>query len=62
MTRSSAWVPAALTPVFDVGGLGAGALGVPFRTFLVAVWLGRLVRFAILAYIAIEFDALALLS
>ena len=51
-----------LNPVFDVGGLGAGALGVPFRTFLIAVWLGRIVRFAILAYIAIEFDALALLS
>ncbi|MGH2378118.1 MAG: VTT domain-containing protein [Candidatus Limnocylindria bacterium] len=47
-----------LNPVFDVGGLGAGALGVPFRTFLVAVWLGRLVRFSILAYIAIEFGLL----
>lgn len=43
-----------LNPVFDVSGLGAGALGVPFRTFLIAVWLGRMVRFAILAYLAIS--------
>jgi membrane protein YqaA with SNARE-associated domain len=48
-----------LNPVFDVGGLGAGALGVPFRTFFVAVWLGRMVRFAILAVLAIGFGALA---
>jgi len=47
-----------LNPVFDVGGLGAGALGVPFRTFLIAVWLGRIVRFAILAYVAIQFGLL----
>lgn len=49
-----------LNPVFDVGGLGAGALGVPFRTFLIAVWLGRMVRFAILAVLAIGFGALTL--
>lgn len=49
-----------LNPVFDVGGLGAGALGVPFRTFLIAVWLGRIVRFAILAAIAIGFSAITL--
>jgi len=48
-----------LNPVFDVGGLMAGALGVPFRTFLIAVWLGRIVRFAIIAYLAINFDLLA---
>jgi membrane protein YqaA with SNARE-associated domain len=47
-----------LNPVFDVGGVMAGALGVPFRTFLIAVWLGRIIRFAILAYIAIEFGLL----
>lgn len=41
-----------LNPVFDVGGLAAGALGVPYRLFLLAVGLGRLVRFAILAALA----------
>jgi membrane protein YqaA with SNARE-associated domain len=49
-----------LNPVFDVGGLLAGALGVPFRTFLIAVWLGRIIRFAILAYIALNFEAFGL--
>ena len=49
-----------LSPVFDVAGLGAGALGVPFRTFLVAVWLGRLVRFAIIAAIGIGIAGLSL--
>lgn len=51
-----------LNPVFDVGGLFAGALGVPFRTFLIAVWLGRIIRFAIIAYLAIQFDLLAVLG
>lgn len=49
-----------LNPVFDIGGFAAGTLGVPFRTFLVAVWLGRTVRFAILAYLAIQLDMFAL--
>lgn len=47
---------APLNPVFDVGGAVAGAVGVPFRTFFAAVFLGRIVRFTILAYIAINFD------
>lgn len=41
-----------LNPVFDVGGFGAGALGVSFRTFFVAVLLGRVVRFTVIALIA----------
>jgi membrane protein YqaA with SNARE-associated domain len=41
-----------LNPVFDVGGLAAGALGISFRTFFVAVFLGRIVRFTVIALIA----------
>ena len=41
-----------LNPVFDAGGLGAGALGIRFRTFFVPVLLGRMVRFAIIAALA----------
>lgn len=44
-----------LNPVFDVGGLAAGALGISFRTFFVAVWLGRIARFTIMALIAFGF-------
>lgn len=41
-----------LNPVFDVGGLAAGALGISFRTFFVAVFLGRVIRFTVIAAIA----------
>lgn len=41
-----------LNPVFDAGGLGAGALGIRFRAFFFPVLLGRIVRFAIIAAIA----------
>lgn len=41
-----------LNPVFDVGGAIAGALGVRYTTFLVAVLLGRIVRFTIIALLA----------
>ena len=41
-----------LNPVFDVGGVAAGALGISFRTFFVAVFLGRIVRFTVIALIA----------
>ena len=41
-----------LNPVFDAGGLGAGALGIRFRTFFIPVLLGRMVRFAIIAALA----------
>ena len=36
-------------PFFDVAGLTAGSLGVPFPIFAVAVFLGRVVRMLILA-------------
>ena len=43
-----------LNPVFDVGGFGAGALGIRFKTFFTAVALGRIVRFALIAYLGIH--------
>jgi len=49
-----------LNPVFDVGGLGAGALGISFKTFFVAVFLGRIVRFTVIALVA--FGVLGALS
>jgi membrane protein YqaA with SNARE-associated domain len=36
---------APINPAFDVAGLAAGALGVPYWLFFVAVFLGRLIRF-----------------
>lgn len=38
-------------PLFDVAGLTAGALGLPFRLFFVAVLLGRMIRMTIFALI-----------
>lgn len=35
-------------PLFDVGGIAAGALGIPFRVFFLSVFVARLVRFTIL--------------
>jgi len=49
-----------LNPVFDVGGLGAGALGISLRTFFIAVFVGRIVRFAIIAAIAFGLVSLAM--
>ena len=46
-----------LNPVFDIGGFGAGALGIRFRTFFVAVFLGRIVRFTALAYLGAHMAA-----
>ena len=39
-----------LNPLFDVAGLAAGALGIPYRIFFWSVFIGRLVRFAILVW------------
>jgi membrane protein YqaA with SNARE-associated domain len=36
-------------PAFDVAGITAGAMGLPYWIFLVAVFLARLVRFGIIA-------------
>jgi membrane protein YqaA with SNARE-associated domain len=41
-----------LNPVFDAGGLGAGALGIRFPVFFIPVLLGRIIRFAIIALVA----------
>ena len=35
-------------PLFDVGGIAAGALGIPYRVFFWSVLAARLVRFSIL--------------
>jgi membrane protein YqaA with SNARE-associated domain len=38
-------------PIFDVGGLAAGAVGVPYRVFFVAVFAARLVRLAVIVWL-----------
>ena len=38
-------------PLFDIGGLVAGALRMPIWRFLLSVWLGKSLRFALLATI-----------
>jgi membrane protein YqaA with SNARE-associated domain len=38
-------------PVFDVGGLAAGAVGVPYRLFFSAVFAARLVRIAAIVWL-----------
>ena len=38
-------------PVFDVGGLIAGALRMPAWRFILGAWLGKSLRFVMLAYI-----------
>lgn len=35
-------------PLFDIGGIAAGALGIPFKVFFLSVLAARLVRFTIL--------------
>jgi len=36
-------------PAFDIAGIAAGALKMPFRTFLLAVWLAQLVKMTLFA-------------
>ncbi len=38
-------------PFFDVAGLAAGSLGVPFPVFAAATFCGRIIRMLILAYL-----------
>jgi membrane protein YqaA with SNARE-associated domain len=38
-------------PIFDVGGLAAGAVGVPYRVFFVAVLAARLIRLALIVWL-----------
>jgi membrane protein YqaA with SNARE-associated domain len=40
---------APINPAFDIAGLAAGALGVPYWMFFTAVFLGRLIRFWLIA-------------
>lgn len=43
-------------PAFDVVGLLAGALGIPFWLFLVSVFLGRIIRMGLVAFAGLTFD------
>jgi membrane protein YqaA with SNARE-associated domain len=38
-------------PVFDVAGLAAGAVGVPYRVFFLAVFAARLIRLAVIVWL-----------
>jgi uncharacterized membrane protein YdjX (TVP38/TMEM64 family) len=38
-------------PLFDVGGLAAGAVGVPYRVFFLAVFAARLIRLAVIVWL-----------
>jgi membrane protein YqaA with SNARE-associated domain len=38
-------------PIFDVAGLAAGAVGVPYRVFLVSVFAARLIRLAVIVWL-----------
>ena len=40
-------------PAFDVAGLTAGALGLPFRLFFVAVFLGRIIRIGLISLVGL---------
>jgi len=39
-----------LNPLFDVAGLAAGALGIPYRVFFWSVFVGRVVRWSIIIW------------
>lgn len=39
-----------LNPLFDVAGIAAGALGIPYRVYFWSVFIGRLLRFSILVW------------
>jgi membrane protein YqaA with SNARE-associated domain len=40
-------------PAFDIAGLLAGAVGVPLRIFLLSVFLGRIIRMGLVAFIGV---------
>lgn len=44
-------------PLFDVGGISAGALRMPVWKFLLACWAGKAVRLAVLAFIGKGIDS-----
>ena len=43
-------------PAFDVAGLLAGALGLPFWLFLVSVFLGRIIRMSLVAFAGLTLE------
>lgn len=47
---------APLNPIFDIAGLVAGTIGMPFPLFFVAVLAGRLVRFGVIVALALMFS------
>lgn len=55
MDRFGLWVLFALAvvpnPLFDLAGIVAGATEVPVYKYLIVVWLGKLVKFATVAYL-----------
>jgi membrane protein YqaA with SNARE-associated domain len=46
-------------PIFDVAGLAAGAVGVPYRVFFVAVLAARLIRLAVIVWLGTVFGLVA---
>jgi membrane protein YqaA with SNARE-associated domain len=44
-------------PAFDVAGLAAGALGLPYWLFFSAVFLGRLIRVGLIALVGVNLGA-----
>src|SRR5215218_2428413 len=46
---------APINPAFDIAGLAAGALGVPFWLFFTAVFLARMIRFWLIALLGAQY-------
>jgi len=43
-------------PAFDIAGLLAGAFGVPLRVFLLSVFLGRIIRMSLVAFVGLSIE------
>lgn len=43
------------TPLFDVAGLLAGALGIPVWIFVLSTFLGRIIRMALVVFVGLSF-------
>lgn len=37
-------------PIFDAAGIFAGATKIPIKKYLIVVWLGKIIKFGVLAY------------
>jgi uncharacterized membrane protein YdjX (TVP38/TMEM64 family) len=46
---------APLNPFFDVAGIAAGAIGMRYRVFFVAVFTARMVRLAVIVWLGAMF-------